>query len=197
MRKRLLAMMPMRMPVLLFAIFNAFELCVLLLSLVIYTTPFKAFPWYETDSIALLAIFLISPAYLLVGAFLLGLSKHLFISKMNKSLPFLAIVVLIIPIIIISDNPLHFYNWMYFGISACCVLIFGVILTTIQDSISLNKKGDLWKVEEKFIDGKPVFSNYIAIALGIIVGVAIIISSILLLIFICRVLFVEGYVSTL
>jgi len=195
MRKRLLAMMPMRMPVLLFAIVNVFELCVLLLSLVIYTTPFKAFPWYEPDSIGMLAIFLISPAYLLVGAILLGLSKHLFISKMNKSLPYLAFFALAIPILLIDS--LEFYNVVYFGISACSLLIFGVVITLIKDLISLNKKGDLWKIEEKFIDGKSVLAKCIAIVLGIILGVTILISSILLLLFICRILFVEGYVSTL
>ena len=122
-----------------FVAMNIFELCILLLSLMTYTTPFKASPWYEPDSLALLGIFIVSPGYLLVGITLLLLGKYMPISKMNKVIPFAAFITLIIPIIIINDYPLHFYNWMYFGISACCVLILGVIITTIKDSILVRK----------------------------------------------------------
>lgn len=123
-----------------FVVVNIFELCVLLLSLITYTTPFKAFPWYESDSITLLAIFIVSPGYLLVGITLLLLGKYMPISRINKVIPFAAFITLIIPIIIINDYPLHFYNWMYFGILACCLLILGVIITTIKDSILVRKK---------------------------------------------------------
>lgn len=130
----------MRKKSIFFIVVNIFELCVLLLSLIIYTTPFKVFPWYEQDSITLLAIFIVSPGYLLVGNALLLLGKYMPISKINKVIPFVAFITLIIPIIIINDYPLHFYNWMYFGISACCLLILGVIITTIKDSILVRKK---------------------------------------------------------
>ena len=72
-----------------------------------------------------------------------------------------------------------------------------MVITLIKDLISLNKKGDLWKIEENFIDGKSVLAKSIAMVLDIILGVTILISSILLSLFICRILFVEGYVSTL
>jgi hypothetical protein len=139
MRKRLLAIVPLRMSVLLFVILNIFELCVLFLSLTIYTSPFKSSPWYEPDTLAFLGVLLISPLYLLVGTALFILSKFLIISKMNKLLPFIAFIVLVIPVFLLDTFQHEFYQIVTIGILACCLLFCGVIITTIKDLILVRK----------------------------------------------------------
>ncbi len=121
-----------------FVFLNICELLVLLLSLTIYTSPFKIFSWYEPDSIEFAGILLISPLYLFIGAALLGLSAFITISLTNKILPFLSYG-LIIPIFLFDHFPYQFYQIVYGGIVFICLLFFSVIFSTISNLVKFKE----------------------------------------------------------
>ena len=114
-----------------FVLLNVLFLCVLLWSLVIYTSTFEASPWYESCGMQFMAIFIISdPSFLILGITLLALSKFFPISKINKWLPFIAIAGLSLPLF----GPLN--RGILIGLPINITLCLFVVVTTITTLVS-------------------------------------------------------------
>jgi len=83
----------------LYVVFNLLLLWALLGSLMIYTSTIEGLPWYEPCGMQFLIIFIFfAPAFLAIGAVLFILSKYYHISRLSKSLPFIAAAGLSLPL---------------------------------------------------------------------------------------------------
>ncbi|SPF36150.1 membrane hypothetical protein [Candidatus Desulfosporosinus infrequens] len=120
-----------------FFLLNVLILCVILLSLMIFTSPYKVFPWYDPDSIGLIGMFYLFPFYLVLGVFLNILVWTLPVSKLNRLLPFLTGAGFFILILFFID---HFFRQVVItGICFGSVMFLAVILSAINDTIIVSR----------------------------------------------------------
>lgn len=119
-----------------FMILNVSELSVIVLSLMIYTSPFQIFPWYEPDTLEFVGIFLLSPIYIIIGVILNGLCKVLPISKINRLLPFLTFGGFV-GLTLLIDN----FYWLVVsgGILFGSIMFLVVLVTAIRDFVTIKK----------------------------------------------------------
>lgn len=120
-----------------FILLNVLVLGVILLSLIIFTTPYEIFPWYEQDSIVFVGLLYLFPLYLVLGVFLNILVWTLPVSKLNKLLPFLTGTGFIILILFFID---HFFRQVVItGICFGSVMFLTVIFSAIKDTLIISR----------------------------------------------------------
>jgi hypothetical protein len=84
-----------------YMILNIVMICVLVFSLMIYTSLCKSLPWYDPCGTQFLAIIIISaPVLLIIGIILVFLDKKYTLQKINLILPFYALAGICLPILI-------------------------------------------------------------------------------------------------
>ncbi|MBA3052371.1 hypothetical protein KKF70_03150 [bacterium] len=116
-----------------FVVLNLLSVLVLLSALVIYTSLFKIMPWYEPCGMQFLAIFMVfDPAFLIIGISLLVLDRFFHISRLNKWLPFIAIIGISLPVFL--DGSISITT-ILFGTSIGIVLCVLTIATTIRSLV--------------------------------------------------------------
>jgi len=114
---------------------NLLLLLILSWSLMTYTSLFKGSPWYEPCGMQFLVIFILfDPAFLTIGIALHILGKYYHVSKLNKWLPFIAIVGLSLPIF----GPLNTGIWI--GLPVNVILFLLVIVEVILNLVRLKKQ---------------------------------------------------------
>lgn len=119
-----------------FVLLNVLVLCVIALSLMIFTTPYEIFPWYEQDGIVFVGILYLFPFYLAIGVFLNIIVWGLPISKLNRILPFLSGAGFVFLILCID----HFYRQVVItGICFGSVMILAVTLSAIKDFLIVSR----------------------------------------------------------
>ena len=119
-----------------FILLNVLVLCVIVLSLMIFTSPYEIFPWYEPDTIVFVGIFYLFPFYLVIGVFLNILVWGLPISKLNRLLPFLTGAGFVFLTLSID----HFYGQVEIkGICFGSVMFLAVMLSAIKDSLIVSR----------------------------------------------------------
>lgn len=119
-----------------FILLNVLVLCVILSSLMIFTSPYEIFPWYEQDSIVFVGILYLFPLYLVLGVFLNILVWKLPISKLNRLLPFLTGAGFFILILNID----HFFRQIVItGICFGSIMSLAVILSAIKDALIVSR----------------------------------------------------------
>lgn len=122
-----------------FILLNVLLLSVIILFLMVFTSPFEIFPWYEPDSIVFLGILYFFPVYLVIGVFLNILIWGLPISKLNRFLPFISGAGFVFLTLLLDHLMNHFYRQVVIGICFGSVMFLAVMFTAIKDSLILSR----------------------------------------------------------